>query len=151
MYDSFGVTVYYQADPEKPVVTCGTVSWVKAGWASINMVQSKHIHRGLVRVADAFTEVMEDPRLPEPATLAKTFSKSKDLPTPTLRAYAKDYLSGLEQRIASSDTLSKKVGGKFDSQTLLEQMTHDELYAVLALDYLKKLLGHDPVIDSHPF
>ncbi len=151
MYDSFGVTVYYQADPKKPVVTCGTVSWVKAGWAGINMVKSKHIHRGLVRVADAFTAVLEDPRLPEPAQLAETFSKSKDIPTPTLRAYAKDYLSGLEQRIASSDTLLKKVGGKFDSQTLLEQMTHDELYAALALDYLKKLLGHDPVMDSHPF
>ncbi len=151
MYDSFGVTVYYQADPKKTVVTCGTVSWVKAGWAGINMVKSKHIHRGLVRVADAFTAVLEDPRLPEPAQLAETFSKSKDIPTPTLRAYAKDYLSGLEQRIASSDTLLKKVGGKFDSQTLLEQMTHDELYAALALDYLKKLLGHDPVMDSHPF
>ena len=151
MYDSFGVTVYYQADPEKPTVTCGMVSWVKAGWAGINMVQSKHIHRGLVRVAEAFTAVIEDPRLPEPAKLAETFSKSKDLPTPTLRAYAKDYLSGLEQRIASSETLLKKVGGKFDSQTLLAQMTRDELYAALALDYLKKLLGHDPVMDSHPF
>jgi hypothetical protein len=151
MYDSFGITVYYQADPEKPVVTCGTVSWVKAGWAGINMVQSKHIQRGLVRVADAFTAVMEDPRLPEPAKLAQTFSKSRNLPTPTLRAFARDYLSGLEQRIASSKTLLKKMGGTFDSQTLLEQMTRDELYAVLALDYFKKLLGHDPVMTSHPF
>ena len=151
MYDSFGITVYYQADPEKAAVTCGTVSWVKAGWAGINMVQSKHIHRGLVRVADAFTAVMEDPRLPEPAKLAQTFSKSRNLPTPTLRAYARDYLSGLEQRIASSKSLLKKMGGTFDSQTLLEQMTRDELYAVLALDYFKKLLGHDPVMTSHPF
>jgi len=151
MYDSFGVTVYYQADPAKQVVTCGTVSWVKAGWAGINMVQSKHIYRGLVRVADAFTAVIEDPRLPEPAQLAETFSRSKDLPTPTLRAYAKDYFSGLERRIASSESLLKKVGSKFDSQMLLEQMTRDELYAALALDYLKKLLGHDPVMESHPF
>jgi hypothetical protein len=151
MYDSFGVTVYYQADPGKPAVTSGTVSWVEAGWAGINMVKSKHIHRGLVRVADAFTAVMEDPRLPEPAKLAETFSKIRDLPTPTLRAYVKDYFSGLEQRIAASETLNKEVGGKFDSQSLLEQMTRDELYAVLALDYFKKLLGHDPVMDSHPF
>ncbi|WP_410289657.1 hypothetical protein [Desulfosarcina sp.] len=151
MYDSFGITVYYQVDPEKPAVTCGTVSWVKAGWAGINMVQSKHIHRGLVRVADAFTVVMEDPRLPEPAELAETFSKSRNLPSPTLRAYAKDYLSGLQQRIASSETLLKKVGGKFDSLTMLDQMTRDELYAVLALDYFKMILGHDPVMTSHPF
>ncbi|BBO71837.1 hypothetical protein DSCA_57670 [Desulfosarcina alkanivorans] len=151
MYDSFGITVYYQADPGSPAVTCGTVSWVKAGWAGINMVKSKHIHRGLVRVAHAFTAVMEDPRLPEPAQLAETFSKSKNLPTPTLRAYARDYLSGLEQRIASSEILLKKIGGTFDSHALLEQMTRDELYAVLALDYFKKILGHNPVMSSHPF
>lgn len=151
MYDSFGITVYYQADPEKDVVKCGTVSWVKAGWAGINMVRPRHIHRGLVRVAQAFTEVMENPRLPEPATLAETFSKSRDISTPTLKKYAGDYLAGLERRIESSETLSKKVGNAFNRKRLLQQMTRDELYAVLALDYLKKLLGRNPVMDSHPF
>ena len=58
---------------------------------------------------------------------------------------------GLKQRIASSETLRKKVGKKFDTQTLIDQMTRDELYAALALDYFKKLLGHNPVMDSHPF
>lgn len=151
MYDSFNITVYYEADPGKPAVTCGTVSWVKAGWAGINMVQPKHIHRGLVRVAHAFTAVMENPRLPEPVRLAETFSKSRELPTPTLRKYVRHYLAGLEQRIASSEALWEKVGDTFDSQTLLAQMNRDELYAVLALDYLKKILGRNPVMDSHPF
>lgn len=90
MYDSFNITVYYEADPGKPAVTCGAVSWVKAGWAGINMVQPKHIHRGMVRVAHAFTAVMENPRLPEPDRLAETFSKSRELPTPTLRKYVRD-------------------------------------------------------------
>jgi hypothetical protein len=151
MYDSFGITVYYEADPATPRVACGTVSWVKAGWAGINMVQPEHIHRGLVRVSQAFAEVLENPRLPEPAGLAATFAKSRDLPTPTLRDYARDYLAGLERRIGSSETLRKKVGGTFDFQALLEQMNRDELYAVLALDYFKKLLGRNPVMDSHPF
>ena len=151
MYDSFGITVHYQPDPEIAAVTCGTVSWVKAGWAGINMVQSKHIHRGLVRVAQAFSEVMENPRLPEPARLAETFSKSRDLSTPTLKEFARDYLSGLEQRIASSEALSKKLGDAFNPHRLLEQMTRDELYAVLALDYFKKILGRNPVMDTHPF
>lgn len=151
MYNSFGVTIYYQEDLAKPAVTAGTVSWVKAGWSGMNMVKPKHIHRGLGRVAHAFTDVMEDPRLPEPARLAETFSKSRDLSTPTLREYAKDYLAGLEKRIASSETLRKKMGGTFNSKTLLEQMNRDELYAVVALDYLKKILGRNPVMDSHPF
>ena len=34
---------------------------------------------------------------------------------------------------------------------MLEQMTRDELYATLALDYLKKILGRDAVLEVHPF
>ena len=151
MYDSFNITAYFQPDPARPLVKCGVVSWVKAGWSGINMVQPKHIHRGLVRVATAFKAVLEDPRLPEPAILAETFSKSKELPTPTLRKYARDYLAGLEQRLASSEAIWKKVARDFDSRILLEQMTRDELFAVVALDYFKKLLGRNPVMDSHPF
>ena len=151
MYDSFNITVYFQPDPARPLVKCGVVSWVKAGWSGINMVQPKHIHRGLVRVATAFKAILEDPRLPEPSILAQTFSKSKDLPTPTLRKYARDYLAGLEQRLASSEAIWKKVARDFDSRILLEQMTRDELYAVVALDYFKKILGRNPVMDSHPF
>jgi hypothetical protein len=151
MYDSFGITVYYEPDPDKAAVICATISWVKAGWAGMNMVKSKHIHHGLERVAHAFTTVMENPRLPAPDRLAETFAKSRDLPMPTLRKYAKDYLAGLEQRIAASATLRKKMGKMFDSQSLLDQMNRDELYAVVALDYFKKLLGRDPVMTAHPF
>lgn len=151
MYDSFGITVLCQPDLDLAEVTCGTVSWVNAGWASINMVKPKHIYRGQVRVAKAFKTIMESPRLPEPSTLAETFSKSRDLPTLTLREYGRDYLLGLKQRIASSESLRKKVGKKIDPQALIAQMTHDELYATLALDYFKKLLGHNPVMTSHPF
>ncbi|WP_419661644.1 hypothetical protein [Desulfosarcina variabilis] len=152
MYDSFGITVYYQPSIEAPLVTAGVFSWVKAGWARINMVQPKHIHNGLVRVALAFTEVLEDPKLPEPKILAETFSKSKDLPTPVLRKYASNYLSGLKERISSScSDVWKKVADDFDSRELLDQMSRDELYAVVALDYLKKILGRNPVMDSHPF
>ena len=117
----------------------------------MNMVKPKHIHRGLERVAHAFTTVLENPRLPAPARLAETFAKSRDLPTPTLREYAKDYLAGLEQRITASATLRKKMGEKFDSRRLLDQMNRDELYAVVALDYFKKLLGRNPVMTAHPF
>lgn len=151
MYDSFGITVYYEPARGVPTITAGVVSWVKAGWASINMVQPKHIHHGLVRVSDAFTAVLEDPRLPEPAKLAETFSRSKDLPTPVLREYAGNYLAGLRARISSSSKIWKDVAEDFDSRTLLEQMSRDELYAVLALDYFKKLLDRNPVMESHPF
>jgi hypothetical protein len=151
MYDSFGLTIYYQPSMETPMVTAGVFSWVKAGWVHMNMVQPRHIHNGLVRVALAFKEVLEDPKLPEPEILAETFSKSKDLPTPVLRKYASTYLDGLKARVASSTAVWKKVADDFDNRVLLDQMDRDELYAVVALDYLKKILGRNPVMNSHPF
>ena len=151
MYDSFSVCVYYQADPDLPLVKYGSVSWVKAGWSGMNMVKPKHIYQGLLRVADAFKSVIEDPNLPDAVILAKTFSASRDLPTPTLKRYAGNYFEGLQARIAASESLREKVDQDFDSRAMLEQMTRDELYAVLALDYLKKLLGRDAVLKSHPF
>lgn len=151
MYESSNVTVYYQPDISVPKVTCGSISWLKAGWAGINMVKSKHIHRGLTRVADAFTAVMENPRLPEAATLAETFSKKEDLPTPTLKKYTSTYFAKLERRLSASKALWKKVKPSFESNSLLDQMTRDEMYATLALDYFKKMLGHNPVMDTHPF
>lgn len=151
MYDSFCISVYYQPDSATPSVVCGVVSWVKAGWAGINMVQPKHIHAGLVRVAQTFTAVMENPRLPEPDKLARTFSKTRNLSTPTLKKYAEDYLTELKQRLESSETLNQKMGREFDIPALLQQMSREELYAVLALDYFKKILGRNPVMSSHPF
>jgi hypothetical protein len=124
---------------------------VKAGWAGINMVQPKHIHRGLVRVSKAFKAILENPRLPDPNVLAETFSDTKNLPTATLKAYGKDYFQGLEKRLAEAESLRKKLGQALDVETVLAQMTREELYAALALDYFKKILGRDPVMDSHPF
>ncbi len=151
MYDSSGITVYYQPDPQKPLVTCSVVSWVNAGWAGLNMVKPRHIHRGLVRVATAFKTIMEDPRLPDPKVLAETFAHSDQLSTATLKAYARDYFDHLEQRLSASESLQKEMGGTLDPETALAQMNRDELYAVLALDYFKKLLGRNHVIDTHPF
>ena len=151
MYDSFGVNVYYQPDLETPEIVCGVISWVKAGWAGINMVQPKHIHRGLVRVAKAFKVILEDPRLPDPDMLAKTFSESKNLSMTTLKAYAREYFDSLEKRVAACESLCTKMDGLLDTQSLLARMSREELYAVLAKDYFKKLLDRNPVMDAHPF
>lgn len=151
MYDSAGISIYFQPDPQRPVVVCGVFSWVNAGWAGMNMVRPHHIHRGLVRVATAFKAVLENPRLPAPQMLAETFAHSDQLSTATLKAYARSYFDNLEQRLDASVSLKRQLGEAIDPATAPEQMSRDELYAVLALDYLKKLLGRNPVMESHPF
>ena len=151
MYNSSGFTIYWERNKNDAKVVCGAISWLNAGWAGINMVQPHHIKNGLERMAHAFCAVLEDPRLPDPDSLAATFSKSRKLSTGTLKAYGRDYFNALEQRITESNDLNKKVGKAFDPNAFLEDMTYDELYATLALDYLKKLLDRDPVIEAHPF
>ena len=151
MYDSAGITLYFQPDPRPPAVVCGAFTWANAGWAGMNMVRPHHIHRGLVRVATAFKAIMEDPRLPAPQVLAETFAHADRLPTATLKAYARSYFDNLEKRLDASASLKLQVSEAIDPTTAPEQMSRDELYAVLALDYFKKLLGRNPVMETHPF
>ncbi len=151
MYDSFGVTIHYQPSLESPVVYACVFSWVDAGWAHFNMVKPKHIRDGLKRVALAFRSVLENPNLPDAKRLAQVFAASEDLSRETLKPYAADYLSGLKTRIEPSAKLWKKVSKDFDQQVLLDQMSRDELFAVVALDYLKQILGRDPVLEAYPF
>jgi hypothetical protein len=49
MYDSMGINIYYAIEPTAPKVRCAVFKWLRAGWAGINMVQKKHIYRGLKR------------------------------------------------------------------------------------------------------
>lgn len=151
MYDSFGVSIHYQPSLDNPMVKAYVFSWLDAGWARINMVKPNHIHDGLERVALAFKSVLENPNLPDAKSLAQVFTTSEDLSEDVLRKYAANYLSGLKSRIEPSTKIWKKVSKDFDQQALLNQMSRDELFAVVALDYLKQILGRDPVLETYPF
>ncbi len=75
MYDSYSVGVYAQLEKNRPGVRCGTFKWINAGWAKINMVKKEHIHRGLLRYAKTFKEIIENPVLPGAAKIAEIYSQ----------------------------------------------------------------------------
>ncbi|MDL2330236.1 hypothetical protein LJC71_10945, partial [Desulfosarcina sp. OttesenSCG-928-A07] len=74
MYDSFGITLYWQKDLSVPEVICGTFSGVNAGWANMNMVKPHHIFAGMTRVSRAFKYVLENPKLPASSELSATLA-----------------------------------------------------------------------------
>lgn len=53
MYDSFGIALYHEINPSKPLVRCGIFKWVRAGWAKMNVVRPEHIYNGMERFAKA--------------------------------------------------------------------------------------------------
>ncbi len=54
MYDSCTIMIYYEMDPNEPLVRCAVFKWLKAGWSNINMVKKSHIYKGLVRYENSF-------------------------------------------------------------------------------------------------
>ena len=75
MYDSYSVAVFAQLDKNRPGVRCGTFKWINAGWSRINMVKKEHIHRGLLRYAKTFKEIIENPVLPGADKIAEIYAQ----------------------------------------------------------------------------
>jgi hypothetical protein len=148
MYDSFSVTAYVQMEGDPPRVRCGIFKWIRAGWAGINVVQTRHIHRGLVRFAEAFKPIVEAPQLSDTEELVRLFRRIEDLPDETLREKAADYYRRLEQRHGNDSPLLKDwFEGAFGIDGHLARMSRREMEAVVCIETLKYLLGKDHQIE----
>jgi len=108
MYDSSGINIYQEIDPGGSRVRCGMFKWLRAGWSKINMVQKKHIHRGLKRFAVPFKEILEHPRLPSAATMAYDLARITGLSDAALMSKMDIYAELLEERHNSGKQRGKK-------------------------------------------
>ncbi|MBW2408631.1 MAG: hypothetical protein JRF72_02460 [Deltaproteobacteria bacterium] len=59
MYDSYGISVYYELDPGAPMVRCAAFKWVRAGWSRINVVKKSHIYEGILRFSNSYKAILE--------------------------------------------------------------------------------------------
>jgi hypothetical protein len=142
MYDSQGINIYYQFDENKPAVRCAAFKWLRAGWAKINVVKSHHIHAGLQRFARSFKEIMESPLLPSVEVLAAGFSEIKNLSLDSLQNKIKIYARILQKRYANSHSSSAKWKPKLlQDKGHWARMSKQEMQAVLAVEYMKSILG----------
>ena len=99
MYDSRGINIYYAIEPTAPRVRCAGFKWLRAGWSGINMVQKKHIYRGLKRFGATFKEIVESPSLPPVNRLAGDFARIRGLSQDALKLKMDIYSNVLKKQI----------------------------------------------------
>jgi len=142
LYDSSAINIYYELDPGAPVVRCAMFKWLKAGWFDINMVQKKHIYRGLKRFADSFKEIMEYRQLPAVDMMAVDFSRIRGLSDEALKSKMATYSKVLEKRYGSGKPRNKKwPSGLFKNNNRWRRMNREEMESALVVEYMKYALG----------
>ncbi len=146
MYESFTITVFVE-QPDKSSVKCAMFKWLNAGAANINMVKKHHIQEGIKRFETGFKMVLENPQLPKPEDLAAAFSQIENLPIEDMKNEISVYFQKLQARYHHDDVFKdKKLAEFFTSPEYLNQLTRYEMKSILNLEYMKNILGKDPII-----
>jgi hypothetical protein len=142
MYDSCTIAIYMEleADPAAPLTRCGTIQWLKAGWAGMNLVKRSHIHRGIDRFARDFKQIIENPNLPTVDEMAAQFSHYAQMPAESLREKTRQHLRLLSQRYAHEN---RQVADFLNGDRYSEILTREQMSANLAKEYTKLLLGKE--------
>jgi hypothetical protein len=149
MYNSIGISFLYEVDSKKPVIRYAAFKWLRAGWADVNVVKNKHIHKGLVRYAKDLKMILEHPLLPEVSELAKLFSDFENYPPEDMREKVKSHLTALKDRYNGNKLSSGKNFPKnLNISKYLNQMTNKEIYALLVVEYMKSILGKNQYLGN---
>jgi hypothetical protein len=142
MYDSYGISIYYEIDAQLPTVRCATFKWVRAGWSRFNVAKRFHIYKGSLRFAAAFKEIMESTHLPDVGALADAFSKMMNLSMEELKDKMKLYVDILKKRYSRAPLRSVKWSPKiFENKLPWLEMSKEEMQSALVVEYMKYVLG----------
>lgn len=148
MYDSESIVVYYEESDPAPHLRCAVFKWLHAGWAGINMAQTRHIKSGVERFVKTFKQIAESASLPDPSELAAMIRRIGDLPIQTMREKVQDHFNVLKTRYEDDSRLNRKWFARlFEDDRYFEKMSREELQAVVCKEYLKYLLGKSHVFD----
>jgi hypothetical protein len=132
IFESFSVSVYIDTGSH---VRCGIFQWMRAGWAGLNMVRSKHIYAGLKRYAETFRDVLEHPLLPGPDRIEAVCSQIRRLPEKALNTWFDGYLAAME------DGLGKQNRRWIARHLAARDRSRESLESRLALEWMKQLMG----------
>ena len=151
MYDSFSVVVYYEIPGTTPQVKCGAIKWLNAGWRKINMVKEHHIHRGMLRYAQAFKAIVENRTLPETSVMVDKFKRLETMGIDSVQQLYLAYLKSFRKDHADDEALSRGWIADIVSDGQVKKINPREMRAAIMLDYIKSLLGKKHYIDPTRF
>jgi len=142
MYDSYGINIYYEVDPQAPLLRCAAFKWVRAGWSKVNVVKKHHIHNGIKRFAKAFKQIMEYPSLPGIDAFDNAFSKIDAMTADELKERIKIYLAILENRYGPDYRPPRAWSPQvFKDRRPWLQMSKEAMQSVLMVEYMKQAMG----------
>jgi hypothetical protein len=145
MYDSYSVSFYVETDTAPPMVRFGVFKWLRAGWAGINLARPPHISSGLQRFAKYFKKVLENPRLTDVIDVSRDLAKAKSLSDAEQRKIIADYLAEFEKKCRLDKRFSDdQLNNLFKDQGYLNGLKKEEYQSLIALAYVKNLLGSAP-------
>ena len=148
MYDSYTVSIFIERGGPGTLVHCGVFKWLRAGWADINMVQNQHIYRGLQRYTDTVKGILEYPSLPEPDKMAEIFSMIKTFSADELKEKVRNYITLLSQKYGDdASSGGKLITESIKDSTYLSQLSQYQMQSVLAVEYIKYLMGKNTIQD----
>jgi hypothetical protein len=142
MYDSFGISVYFELDAADPMVRCAAFKWIRAGWSRINVVRKSHIHKGILRFSKSYKKILESSHLPDADALAGFFSRVRTLDLDELRERIVLYPQILKNRYSPSPPPSAKWTPEiFDNPDYWANLSKEEMQSLIMLEYMKLVLG----------
>lgn len=148
MYDSFNIAFYIEKNPHVPLMKCAMFKGLRAGWSNINMVKRKHIANGIVRYERDLTAILESGSLPSVEEMIQFFSAVERLSMGDLRNITKKYLRLLNDRQGNIDVVSgRKISDFIKDDSYLSHLKKEEMQTIPVLEYMKAILGRDPIID----
>ena len=146
MYDSASVQVFIEDGPHQ--TTLMIFKWLRAGWASMNVVMKNHINDGLTRYATAFKKIVESDSLPDADDFAARVRELSTMSDAELDCKILAYALAIENIAKTSPAMNKsefqKVveGGKY-----AKIMNREERVGAILVEYLKSRLGKRPLVD----
>jgi hypothetical protein len=140
MYGSFAAIVYVETGPH--TLRCGVFKWLQAGWKGLNMVKAEHILAGLERYAGTAQDILDNPRMPDPALIREVVARIEGLSEDQLRRGSRAYLMALHRVHGEAESFPRKW---FDEAvvngTYIASLRRPEMEAAFFLEYMKVALG----------
>ena len=104
------------------------------------MVTTKHIHRGMERFARDYKAILEYPSLPKAQELTSIFSNYEKLTLDDLRKKVKNHIDILKSLLGDEKLDYNNFAEQIKSGRYLNQMTRQEMQAVLIKEDMKSIL-----------
>jgi hypothetical protein len=144
IYDFYSICTYVEDLDQPGKIKIGIFQWLGAGWAGFNLVESHHIHKGMVRQTSQFKALLESQRMPAAITLEQVYRSLARIDEDTLRAKALAVVHHMRDKALSDDDLKKKKAiAELNPEAYVAQMDKCELISELMREFMKFSLGKE--------